>query len=59
MGTYQYQYTFLIISRSILLRLGNVSEKIVFERVKNTFYIQQLFFSKIGAFYEIMLKNIV
>jgi len=33
------QYAFLIISRSVILRMRNVSDKVV-EKRKHTFYVQ-------------------
>ena len=59
MGTLlEDQYTFLIISRSFLLRIRNVWGKICGEN-QNTHFIQQLFFFQIRAIYEIMWKNII
>jgi hypothetical protein len=57
MWTYQHQYTFLIISRSILLRIRNVLAKVV-EKIKTHFIFSNFFFEN-RVFYEIMLKNIV
>jgi len=34
------QYTFLIISHAVLLRMRNVSDKSCRENEKNTFYVQ-------------------
>jgi len=34
------QYTFLVMSRSVLLRMGNVSGKIVGEKSKRTYDVQ-------------------
>jgi hypothetical protein len=51
------QCPFLIISRSIQLRMRNVSDKIV-EKMKNNFFIQQLS-SKIVSFKRKCGKNIV
>ena len=50
------QHTFLIISRSIILRMKNVSHK-SFREIQNTFFVQHLFENR--AVYEIMWKNIV
>jgi len=52
------QNTLLIISRSILLTMRNVSDKRCTEN-QNTFYIQESFFLESRAVYEIMWKNIV
>jgi hypothetical protein len=52
------QYTFLIISRSILPRLRNVSDKSNTE-IQNTHLIFKNFFSKNQAVCDIMLKNVV
>jgi len=47
----------LIISRSVLRRMINVSDKS--REYQNTFYIQSFFFPENCAFYEIMWKNTV
>ena len=58
MGTlYEVQYTFGIISRSVLLRIRNVLDKSCREN-QNTFYIEY-FFSKIVTVYEVMWENLV
>jgi len=54
---HENQYTYLI-SRSVLLRMRNVSEKVVQKIKKSTFYVQWLFFLN-RAVYEIMWKNSV
>ena len=51
------QYTFLIISRLVLLRMRNVSDKIV-EKIETHLMFNKLF-SDNHAVYEIMWKNIV
>ena len=57
-GTLQeYQYTFLIISRSVLLRMANVSDKIC--RVIETHNFCSIMFFDKRAACEIVLKNIV
>jgi hypothetical protein len=48
------RYTFLIMSRSILLRMRNVLDRFV-EEIKHTIYDQQLFFEN-PLIYEIMWK---
>jgi len=53
------QYTCLIISRSVLLRMRNVSDKICRGYHKKTFCVQQFSFFENSAVYEIMWKNIV
>jgi hypothetical protein len=51
------QYTFSIISRSILLKVLNVSDKFV-DKIKTRFYVQFFFLSKIVSFMrEIMWKS--
>jgi hypothetical protein len=47
------------ISRSVLLRLRNVSDKICRENEKNTSYFSVTFFFENRAVYEITWKNIV
>ena len=51
------QYTFFI-SRSFLLRMRNISEKVL-EKIKTRILCSVTFFSENYAFYEIMSKNIV
>jgi len=51
-------YTLLIISRSVLLRMRNVSDRSC-RGIQNTFYIQKHFFPENRAVYEIMWKNII
>jgi hypothetical protein len=52
---------FLIISRSIILRMRNISDKLCRENqiTKFVFSKLSLFVSKIVSFYEIIWKNIV
>jgi hypothetical protein len=45
--------TFLTISRSFLLRIRNISDKICRE-TQNTFFVQKLFFRKYYAVHEIV-----
>ena len=51
------QYTFLIISRSVMLRVKHVSDKSCTEN-QNTFYVRYRFFEN-RTVYEIMWKNTV
>jgi hypothetical protein len=51
---HEAQYTFLIISRSVILRMNNISNK-----NQNTYVNVQQLFSKKCAVYEITWKNIV
>jgi len=53
------QYTFLIISRSVLLRMRNVSDKSCTENQNTHFVFNNFFFFENYAIYEIMWKNIV
>jgi hypothetical protein len=56
MGTLREdESTFMIIYCKILLRMRNISDK-TYRENQNTFYVQQCF-SKNGAVYEIMWKN--
>ena len=58
MGTLnEYQYTFVIITHSILLRMANVSDKICGEN-QNTFLLNNIFFDNCAA-YEFMWKNVI
>jgi hypothetical protein len=52
------QHTFLIISRSVLLRIRNISEKVV-KKFKTHILGSLTFFLKNLLFYEMMWKNIV
>ena len=52
------QYIFLIISRSVLLRMGNVADKICGEN-QNTHFMFSNFFFFNHAFCEITWENIV
>jgi len=55
-GTLQEdQYTFMIISRTVLLRMRNVSEKSFKRKSKHMFCVQE-YFSENRAVYEIMWK---
>ena len=49
---------FLIISRSVLLRMKNISDKFV-EKIKTHFMLNNFFFFEKRAVYEIMWKNTV
>jgi hypothetical protein len=55
---YEDQYIFLIISHSVLLRMRNVLEKMLYWKSKHTFYTQYIL-SENRAVYEIMWKHIV
>ena len=58
MGTlHEDQYTFVVISRSFLLIMRNVSDKICRDN-QNTHFVLQNFFLN-HNFYEIMWKSIV
>jgi hypothetical protein len=50
-------YTFLIISRSVILRIRNISEKNV--KKIQTFFVLDNFFFEYRSVYEIMCENIV
>jgi hypothetical protein len=55
----EYHRTFMIISRSIILRMRNVSGKII-EKIKTTLLCSKAFFPPENrAVYEIMWKNLV
>jgi hypothetical protein len=54
----QDQYTFLIISCSVLLRMRNVSEKFV-EKIKTLILYPISFFFENRAVYGVIWKNIV
>ena len=57
MGTsHEEQYTFLIITRSVLLRMRNVSSKSCREN-QNTHFMLHDFFHENRAVYEIMWEN--
>ena len=56
--TVHEQYTFLIICRSVLLIIRNISDKLCRER-QNTHFMFNNFFFLNRAVYEIMWKNIV
>ena len=53
---YEEHYKFLIISRSVLLRMRNVSDKLCREN-KNTNFVFSTHFSEIRGIYEIMWKT--
>jgi hypothetical protein len=53
------QHTFFIISRSVLLRMRNVSVKSCRENQNTHFILNNFFFFRTRVFYEIMWKNIV
>jgi len=55
---YEDQYTFLIISRSVIIRIRNVSDKSCSGN-QNTHFMLNNVFVKNRAVYEIMWKNIV
>jgi hypothetical protein len=52
------QYTFIIISHSVLLRMRNVSDKKL-QKKSNTHFIFRFFFFENRSVYEIMWKAIV
>ena len=56
--TWRPIHVFLIISRAVLLKMRNVSDKSCRPN-QNTFYFKQFFFLENCAFYEIMWKNII
>jgi hypothetical protein len=53
------EYTFLIISRSVLLRMRNVSDKLCRENQNKYFVFSNLLSSKIVSFMRKCEKNIV
>ena len=53
------QYSFVIISRSVLLRMRKVSDKNCRENHNSHFMLNNVFFLENRAVYEIMWKNIV
>jgi hypothetical protein len=55
---YEYQYTFMILSRSIILRLRNVADKYYITN-QNILLCSVFYFFENRAVYEIMWKNIV
>jgi hypothetical protein len=55
---HEYQYTFLIISRSILLILRHFSDKFA-EKMKTQFVVKNILFYKNCTIYEIMWKNML
>ena len=58
MGTLQEdQYAFMIIPRTVLVRMRNVSDKICREIKIHVFSSVTFFFSKIVPFYEIMWEH--
>jgi len=52
------QYTFMVISRLVFLRMRNISDKICRENENTYFTFDNSFFLK-SSVYEIMCKNIV
>ena len=52
------QYTFLIISRLSLLRMRNISEKKIVDKIKTHTLFSNFYFRNLVV-YEIMWKNIV
>ena len=56
---HEYHYTVVIISRSVLPRLRNVSDKCCRENQNTDFYSKGVFFFENLAVYEITWKNIV
>jgi len=59
-GTFgEDQYIFLIISRSFLLRMKNVSDKLCSENQNAHFMFSNIFFFENCAIYEKMWKNII
>jgi hypothetical protein len=56
---HEKQYTFLIIPRSVLVRMKNVSGKSCTENQNTRFVFSKLFFKKKTAIYEITWKNIL
>ena len=57
-ASHEGQYTFVIISHSVLIEMRNVSDESFTENLK-TNLIANNFFPENRAVYEIMLKNIV
>jgi len=55
---YEDHHAVLIISRSVILRIRNVSRK-SFRENENTHFTASIFFFENRAFYEIMWKNTV
>ena len=55
--SHEDRYTFLIISRSVLLRMRNISK--LQRKSKHTHFMFSNFFSENRAFYETMRKNMV
>jgi hypothetical protein len=56
--SHEDQYTFLIISRSFLFRMRNVSDKSCRENQNTHFVFKKFFFFFFNDVYEIILKNI-
>jgi len=50
------QHTFMIISRSVLLRVRNVSDRVL-EKIKTHLTFDNIFFFENRVVYEIMWKN--
>jgi len=57
-ASYAIQYTFLIMSRSVLLRTRNVSDKSCRRNQNTHFVFSSVFFFENRAVYEIIWKNI-
>jgi hypothetical protein len=53
---YNDQYTFMIVSRSVRLRMRNVQTSVV-EKIKTHFIFNNFFFFEYRAVYEIMWKQ--
>jgi hypothetical protein len=56
---HEHQYKFIIISRSVLLRMRNILHKSCTENQNTHFMFNNIFPLEIHAIYEIMWKNIV
>jgi hypothetical protein len=55
---YEYQYSFLITSRSLLFRKRNILDKLCREN-QNTHFVFSNVISENRAFYDIMWRNVV
>jgi len=55
---HKYLSTFIIIPRSVLLRIRNVAHNVV-EDLKTYFCQRTFFLSENRAFYELILRNVV
>ena len=57
---YEDTYTFVVVSHRILIRMRNVSEKLVEKMKKKThFFMFNNFFSENRAVFEIVWKNMI